>query len=95
MSKKPWRIIENEHNLARPPWTDAIGIEEIDDAVHVPAIVLWFTRGWEDVHAMASCGAANHSMSMAWTTNCGRLGRSGMVISASWRSGPAPATAVA
>jgi hypothetical protein len=41
-----WRVIQNKWNLKRPPWTGAIGIEEDDDELAVPAIVCWFTRGW-------------------------------------------------
>lgn len=43
---KRWRVIENEYNLRSAPWTGAIGIEEIDPEMAVPAIVCWFTRGW-------------------------------------------------
>jgi hypothetical protein len=43
---KRWRIIENEWNLKRAPWSGAIGIEEVDDELAVPPIVCWFTRGW-------------------------------------------------
>lgn len=48
---KRWRLIENEWNLRCAPWSDAIGIEEIDDAVEVPGIVCWFTRGWNSKEA--------------------------------------------
>ena len=43
---KRWRIAENEWNLKGAPWRGAIGIEEVDDGVAVPALVCWFTRGW-------------------------------------------------
>ncbi len=45
MGEKRWRIIENEWNIKAAPWTDAIGIEEVDDTLTVPSIVCWFTRG--------------------------------------------------
>jgi hypothetical protein len=32
-----WRIIENWWNVGQRPWPDAIGIEEDDDVVAVPA----------------------------------------------------------
>jgi hypothetical protein len=40
-----WRIIRDKWNLDTAPWKGAIGIEE-DDGMAVPAIVCWFTRGW-------------------------------------------------
>ena len=45
---KRWRIIENEWNLKASPWLDAVGIEEINEDLAVPAIVCWFTRGWDE-----------------------------------------------
>jgi hypothetical protein len=43
---KRWRVIENKWNKESKPWTGAVGIEEVDDDLAVPAIVCWFTRGW-------------------------------------------------
>jgi hypothetical protein len=40
-----WRIITNEYNLNGAPWRGAIGIEEDDQDLAVPAIVCWFMRG--------------------------------------------------
>ena len=52
MKGKRWRVIENEWNLRDAPWS-AVGIEEVDDGQAVPAVVCWFTRGWDDSDAMA------------------------------------------
>ncbi len=43
-----WRVIENKWNLASAPWSGAVGIEEDDKDLAVPAIVCWFTRGWTE-----------------------------------------------
>jgi hypothetical protein len=42
----PWRIAENEHNLACAPWSGAVAIEAPNDegSGSVPAIVCWMTR---------------------------------------------------
>lgn len=40
---KRWRIAQNEWNLKSAPWSEAVGIEEVDDT-DVPAILCWFTR---------------------------------------------------
>lgn len=45
---KRWRIAENEWNLRGAPWKGAVGIEEIDDDLAVPALICWFTRGWTE-----------------------------------------------
>ena len=45
---KRWRIVENEWNLKCAPWRGAVGIEEVDDELAVPALVCWFTRGWTE-----------------------------------------------
>lgn len=50
---KRWRIIENEWNLKAAPWRDAVGIEETDEDMAVPAIVCWFTRGWGEYLAQS------------------------------------------
>lgn len=48
---KLYRVACNEWNLKNPPWTDAIGIEEVEfrrggeELYAVPAIVCWFTAG--------------------------------------------------
>lgn len=43
----PWRIAEDENNLAVAPWREAIGIESLSDqaAGCVPSLVAWTTRG--------------------------------------------------
>jgi hypothetical protein len=46
MSMK-WRIITNKYNLRDAPWRGAVGIEEDEPDLAVPAIVCWFTRGWD------------------------------------------------
>ena len=46
---KRWRIIENEWNLKGAPWTGAVGIEEVDNDVAVPALVCWFMRGVDPI----------------------------------------------
>lgn len=51
MNKKRWRIAENEWNLKNAPWSDAVGIEEIDDIVAVPGVICWFTLGWDSLAA--------------------------------------------
>jgi len=43
-----WRRIVNEWNLRAEPWSGAVGIEEDDPDLAVPAIVCWFTRSWPD-----------------------------------------------
>lgn len=48
-----WRLIENEWNLKGAPWSDAVGIEEDDNSVAVPAIVCWFMR-WPNSKVMAA-----------------------------------------
>jgi hypothetical protein len=60
-----WRLIENEWNLKNPPWAGAIGIEEDDVNAVVPAIICWFTRGWEDSGKMAQemCDQHNRGLS--------------------------------
>lgn len=47
-ARKRWRIAQNEWNLKGAPWCGAIGIEEDDNDVSVPALVCWFTRGWTE-----------------------------------------------
>jgi hypothetical protein len=48
---KHYRVACNEWNVKNPPWTDAIGIEEVEvwpsgeEIYAVPAIVCWITRG--------------------------------------------------
>lgn len=44
---KTYRIALNKWNLKDPPWSEAIGIEEIDSEVDyaVPPLVAWLTRG--------------------------------------------------
>lgn len=44
---KTYRIAENKETLELTPWTDALGIEEIDseDEAGTPALVCWLTRG--------------------------------------------------
>jgi hypothetical protein len=42
-----WRILKNEYNLQGSPWRGAVGIEEDEPDLSVPAIVCWFTRGWD------------------------------------------------
>ncbi len=51
MNENRWRIIENEWNLKGAPWPGAIGIEEVNDALAVPGVVCWFTRGWDNKRA--------------------------------------------
>ncbi len=41
-----WRIAQNKWNLSNAPWSGAVGIEEDDNSIAVPAMVCWFTRGW-------------------------------------------------
>jgi hypothetical protein len=55
-----WRILQNKWNLKCPPWHDAIGIEEDDEILAVPAVVCWFTRGW-DQPALAQSVVAAHN----------------------------------
>lgn len=45
---KRWRIVENKWNLKAAPWRGAIGIEEVDNELAVPALVCWFTCGWTE-----------------------------------------------
>lgn len=45
---KRWQILENKWNRKQAPWSDAVGIEEVDDDAVVPAIICWFTRGHEE-----------------------------------------------
>ena len=45
---KRWRIAENEWNLQGAPWRGAVGIEEVDSDLAVPALICWFTRGWTE-----------------------------------------------
>ena len=40
-----YRIAENFWNCSALPWKDAVGIEEIDPKLTVPAVIAWFTRG--------------------------------------------------
>lgn len=41
---KRWRIAENYWNLKNPPWSGAVGIEEVPDGDNnVPALLCWFT----------------------------------------------------
>lgn len=56
---KRYRIAENEYNIMHPPWSGAIGIEDLTDGdpipegwsgepfLAVPSLVCWFTRGSE------------------------------------------------
>jgi hypothetical protein len=45
---KKWRIVTNKWNLKEAPWFGAIGIEEADKELAVPALVCWFYRGWDE-----------------------------------------------
>lgn len=55
-----WRILRNEWNLKGAPWSGAVGIEEDDEQLAVPAIVCWFTRGWDQpALAQEVCDAHN------------------------------------
>lgn len=56
---KRYRIAENEWNLKNPPWSGAIGIEEVEfeqdedgeyEVFTVPSLVCWFTRGGDQEH---------------------------------------------
>lgn len=41
-----YRIAENEWNLRNPPWSGAVGIEDmIDPDLAVPPVAVWVTRG--------------------------------------------------
>ena len=46
-----YRIAENEWNIKDPPWSEAIGIEEVafwkdgEEVFATPPLVCWFTRG--------------------------------------------------
>lgn len=59
---KRWRIIEDDSwNKGVAPWTDAVGIEEIDEDIAVPGIVCWFTRGWDAQEAAAMTVALHNA----------------------------------
>lgn len=46
-SWKCWRrITKDSANIRAQPWSEAVGIEEIDEELAVPGIVCWFSRGW-------------------------------------------------
>jgi hypothetical protein len=47
-----YRIAENEWNVGNPPWTGAVGIEEVVGTLAVPGVVLWMCRGG-DAEALA------------------------------------------
>lgn len=61
---KRWRVIrEDTPNEQASPWREAIGIEEDDEEALVPAIVCWFTRGWEYPEVMVQSVVDQHN---AW-----------------------------
>ncbi len=64
MSNKRWRIIENEYNRSSAPWGGTMGIEEADEEAAVPAVILWFTRGWEDIDSMARSVVDAHNKAL-------------------------------
>lgn len=50
--KTIYRVAINKWNVENPPWTDAVGIEEVlldseGEVFAVPPIICWFTRGSE------------------------------------------------
>lgn len=63
-SNMRWRIIRNKWNKETQPWTGAVGIEEDDDTVAVPAVVCWFTRGWPALSHPASMVVARHNQAI-------------------------------
>ncbi len=56
-----WRRIRNEWNLKGAPWRGAVGIEEDDEQLAVPAVVCWFTRGWPNLEAMVDEVCRQHN----------------------------------